>query len=86
MNLFVADPNLGNLSSMHAYGWKKELKTGIYYLRGKAAANAKKFTVETETKKVEVEEKSISIEEQEYKEMLEAARNAEEDDCLMCGS
>tara|TARA_R110002126_G_scaffold94862_5_gene223556 strand:- start:178 stop:2574 length:2397 start_codon:yes stop_codon:yes gene_type:complete len=86
MNLFVADPNLGNLSSMHAYGWKKELKTGIYYLRGKAAANAKKFTVETETKKVEVEEKSISIEEQEYKEMLEAARNADEDDCLMCGS
>ena len=86
MNLFVADPNLGNLSSMHAYGWKKELKTGIYYLRSKPAVNAKKFTIEAEAKKVEVIETQVSIEEQEYREMLQAAKNADEDDCLMCGS
>tara|TARA_R110002073_G_scaffold148366_4_gene301506 strand:+ start:10383 stop:12758 length:2376 start_codon:yes stop_codon:yes gene_type:complete len=84
MNLFVADPNLGKLSSMHAYGWRKELKTGIYYLRSKPAVNAKKFTVEIKTEKVKVD--TISKEEQEYKEMLEAARNSDEDDCLMCGS
>ena len=84
MNLFVSDPNLGNLSSMHAYGWRKELKTGIYYLRSKPAVNAKKFTVEVKSE--EVEEILISKEEQEYKDMLEAARNSDEDDCLMCGS
>ena len=86
MNLFVADPNLGNLSSMHAYGWKKELKTGIYYLRSKPAVNAKKFTIEAEAKKVEVVETKSSIDEREYREMLQAAKNADEDDCLMCGS
>ena len=84
MNLFVSDPNLGKLSSMHAYGWRKELKTGIYYLRGKSAVNAKKFTVEAKTEKVEV--KVISKEEQEYKEMLDSARNSNEDDCTMCGA
>ena len=84
MNLFVSDPNLGNLSSMHAYGWRKELKTGIYYLRSKPAVNAKKFTVEVKSE--EVEKILISKEEQEYKDMLEAARNSDEDDCLMCGS
>ena len=82
MNLFVSDPNLGKLSSMHAYGWRKELKTGIYYLRGKSAVNAKKFTVEAKTEKVEV--KVISKEEQEYKEMLDAARNSDEEICPMC--
>ena len=37
MNLFVGTPTLGSLSSMHLYGWKRELKTGIYYLRSKPA-------------------------------------------------
>ena len=86
MNLFVSDPNLGKLSSMHAYGWRKELKTGIYYLRSKSAVNAKKFTIEAKTEIVKVKETLISKEEQEYKEMLEAARNSDGDDCLMCGS
>ena len=45
-NVFVQDPNYGKLSSMHFYGWKKGLKTGMYYLRSKAAADAIKFTVD----------------------------------------
>ena len=45
-NVFVTDPNYGKLSSMHFYGWKKGLKTGMYYLRSKAAADAIKFTVD----------------------------------------
>ena len=44
-NVFVQDPNYGKLSSMHFYGWKKGLKTGMYYLRTKAAAAAIQFTV-----------------------------------------
>ena len=48
-NVFVTDPNYGKLSSMHFYGWKKGLKTGMYYLRTKAAADAIKFTVDQES-------------------------------------
>jgi len=50
LNLFVQDANFAKLSSMHFYGWKAGLKTGMYYLRTKAAADAIKFTIEAEAK------------------------------------
>jgi ribonucleoside-diphosphate reductase alpha chain len=40
MNLWMAEPNLNKISSMHMYSWKKGLKTGMYYLRTKAASQA----------------------------------------------
>ncbi len=46
MNLFVQDPNFGKLSSMHFYAWKAGLKTGMYYLRSKAAVDPIKFTLD----------------------------------------
>ncbi len=46
MNLFVENVNYGKLSSMHFYAWGKGLKTGMYYLRTKAARDAIKFTVD----------------------------------------
>ena len=46
LNLFVEQPNFAKLSSMHFYTWKKGLKTGMYYLRTKAASDAIKFTVD----------------------------------------
>ena len=46
LNLFIQDANFAKLTSMHFYAWKKGLKTGMYYLRTKAAADAIKFTVE----------------------------------------
>jgi ribonucleoside-diphosphate reductase alpha subunit len=48
LNLFVEQPNYAKLSSMHFYTWKKGLKTGMYYLRTKAAADAIKFTVDAD--------------------------------------
>lgn len=45
MNLFMKDVSFSKLTSMHFYAWKKGLKTGIYYLRTKAASSAIKFTV-----------------------------------------
>ncbi|MEZ7825818.1 MAG: ribonucleoside-diphosphate reductase subunit alpha [Schleiferiaceae bacterium] len=45
LNLFMENPNMGKLTSMHFYAWKKGLKTGMYYLRSKAASSAIKFTV-----------------------------------------
>jgi ribonucleoside-diphosphate reductase alpha chain len=45
LNLFVEAPNMGKLSSMHFYSWSKGLKTGMYYLRSKAAVDPIKFTL-----------------------------------------
>ena len=48
MNVHIQEPNFGKLTSMHFYAWKKGLKTGMYYLRSKSAAEAIKFTVTKE--------------------------------------
>jgi ribonucleoside-diphosphate reductase alpha chain len=50
LNLFMENPNAGKLTSMHFYAWKKGLKTGMYYLRSKAASSAIKFTVSKNAK------------------------------------
>ncbi len=46
LNLFLADPNYGKLTSMHFHAWKQGLKTGCYYLRTKAPVAAQKFTID----------------------------------------
>jgi ribonucleoside-diphosphate reductase alpha chain len=46
LNIHLQEPNFGKLTSMHFYAWKKGLKTGMYYLRTKAATDAIKFTVD----------------------------------------
>lgn len=71
LNLFVSYPNYAKLTSMHFYAWKKGLKTGLYYLRTKAAADAIKFTVD-QTALTMSEEIACS---------LQGAEN-----CLMCSS
>ena len=51
MNLFMENANFGKLTSMHFYAWENGLKTGMYYLRSKAAVDPIKFTVEQEANK-----------------------------------
>lgn len=46
LNIFMENPNFAKLTSMHFYAWKKGLKTGMYYLRTKAAVSAIQFTVD----------------------------------------
>ncbi|KAJ7485312.1 ribonucleotide reductase alpha subunit [Mycena latifolia] len=46
LNVHLPAPTLGQLTSMHFYGWKRGLKTGMYYLRTKPAAQAIQFTVD----------------------------------------
>ena len=48
LNLFVESPDFSKLSSMHFYAWNKGLKTGMYYLRSKAAVDPIKFTLKSE--------------------------------------
>tara|TARA_B100000674_G_scaffold499437_1_gene545592 strand:+ start:8171 stop:10846 length:2676 start_codon:yes stop_codon:yes gene_type:complete len=46
LNLFLSSPSVKALTSMHFYGWKKGLKTGIYYLRSQPSSKAIKFTID----------------------------------------
>jgi len=48
LNIHMIDVTTAKLSSMHFHGWQLGLKTGMYYLRTKAAADAIKFTVEVD--------------------------------------
>ncbi|KAJ2762786.1 ribonucleotide-diphosphate reductase subunit rnr1, partial [Coemansia nantahalensis] len=48
LNIHMDGPNYQKLTSMHFYGWKKGLKTGMYYLRTKPATDAIKFTIDAE--------------------------------------
>jgi ribonucleoside-diphosphate reductase alpha chain len=80
LNIFMENANFGKLTSMHFYGWEKGLKTGMYYLRTKAATDAIKFTVE---KDVVSEPTAKSLEKVES----EAACSLDNpDDCEACGS
>ena len=86
LNLFMQDPDFGKLTSMHFYGWKSGLKTGMYYLRTKSAVNAIQFTLSKEKKENTTEEEAPMTAE-EFKAMVEASKNGgPDDDCLMCGS
>jgi ribonucleoside-diphosphate reductase alpha chain len=58
LNIHIQDPNFGKLTSMHFYAWEKGLKTGMYYLRTKAATDAIKFTVEKQAE-VAIEQANV---------------------------
>jgi len=48
MNIFMYDPSIEKVSSMHAYGWKKGLKTGMYYLRSRPRSKSQQFAIPLE--------------------------------------
>lgn len=60
LNIHLKDPNFGKLTSMHFYAWKKGLKTGMYYLRSTAAADAIQFTLD-KTAMQPVAETKVSV-------------------------
>merc|ERR1711907_522299 len=51
LNIHMIDASTAKLSSMHFHGWQIGLKTGMYYLRTKAATDAIKFTVDVDTQR-----------------------------------
>ncbi len=85
MNIHMIDANAAKVSSMHFYGWKSGLKTGMYYLRTKAAADAIQFTVESKAKN----DPTVTglAERAELTSMEEIACSLDSpDDCLSCGA
>jgi len=101
LNLFIQDANYAKLTSMHFYAWKKGLKTGMYYLRTKAAADAIKFTVDQSflkqpkaaTAEVELEGAlagtlpvhALVADKEEAFDQISCSLD-NPDDCLACGS
>ncbi len=91
LNIHLMDPNFGKMTSMHFYAWKKGLKTGMYYLRTKAATDAIKFTLEKEqTEQPAVKpQQAQANQEEDVKTQNQAAMQCSLDDpegCEMCGS
>jgi ribonucleoside-diphosphate reductase alpha chain len=78
LNIFMENANFGKLTSMHFYGWEKGLKTGMYYLRTKAATDAIKFTVD----KAVVAEPTIQTIEDQQAAIACSLDNP--DSCEMC--
>merc|ERR1719433_971705 len=100
LNIHIAEPNFGKMSSMHFFGWESGLKTGMYYLRTKPAAQAIQFTVDKAKVKDTMsakKEKLISESDQApaaAADLSEVTKNMStlvcsiqnRDECLSCGS
>ena len=76
MNIHMQDANFGKLTSMHFHAWKKGLKTGLYYIRTKAAADAIKFTIVKDEKAIDKDQEQAAMQ----------CSIDNQDDCEMCGS
>lgn len=81
LNIFMENANFGKLTSMHFYGWEKGLKTGMYYLRTKAATDAIKFTID----KSAIAEPTVAKTEEEAQAEITCSLDDPEG-CEMCGS
>jgi ribonucleotide reductase alpha subunit len=99
MNVFIAQPTYKNLSSMHFYGWKKGLKTGMYYLRTRPNVRADQVSIMRKKKSdtniannaassddnVNVNQASALSQEQRQEPPVMACRR-DDPDCLSCGA
>merc|ERR1719205_548948 len=98
LNVHIADPNFGKMSSMHFYGWELGLKTGMYYLRTKPAAQAIQFTVDKSKVKdslsAKKEKAPIDLAPAAASDLSAVTKNMEtlvcsiqnRDECFSCGS
>ena len=95
MNIHIQDPNFGKMTSMHFYAWKQGLKTGMYYLRSKAATDAIKFTLDKDALKKPEAQEAQQVEQtahtadgmsmaQKQSDMQCSLDNP--DECIACGS
>ena len=94
LNIHLQDANFGKMTSMHFYAWKKGLKTGMYYLRTKAATDAIKFTVEKE-KQAQPKPEAVPVAQGQQGTLTQAQLDQQAavqcslddpDGCEMCGS
>ena len=84
LNIHLMNANFGKMTSMHFYAWKKGLKTGMYYLRTKAATDAIKFTV-TKEENVQPKAEELAKATDQNQQAIQCSLDDPED-CEMCGS
>ena len=87
LNLFVDTPTNNKLTSMHFYAWRKGLKTGMYYLRSKAATQAVQFTVEKQGGKTTeplVDTHNLTVVEGTTPAIVEGQVCTMEEGCISC--
>lgn len=91
LNVHMEDPSFAKMSSMHFHAWKRGLKTGMYYLRSRAASQAIQFTVDAEKQKAFREKQKATTANaasgataSEMEELDEL--DFDDDDCIACGS
>ena len=80
LNIYMDKPTMAKLSSMHFYGWKQGLKTGMYYLRSKPATTAQQFTV---SKQIQAQTVSNKEENMKQEEILLCSLD-NRDACMSC--
>jgi ribonucleoside-diphosphate reductase alpha chain len=90
LNVHMQDPNFGKLTSMHFHAWKRGLKTGMYYLRTKAATDAIKFTVDKAAlgqPQTATQQQMAAVSEQRNQNQSDMQCSLDDpDNCEACGS
>jgi ribonucleoside-diphosphate reductase alpha chain len=86
LNLFVDNPTAAKLTSMHFYAWKKGLKTGMYYLRTQAAAQAVQFTVEKQGSRQMEPVVPGAVQASGHDDLLNGGSCSMEDGCVTCSA
>jgi len=89
LNVFMENANAPKLTSMHFHAWRSGLKTGMYYLRTKAATDAIKFTVDKKYKEQPAAEPQEAVaakdvSEMSHEEQVAACSIENGPDCEMC--
>jgi ribonucleotide reductase alpha subunit len=82
MNLFIEDLTFSKFNSMHFYSWKKQLKTGCYYLRTRPAVQAQKFT----TSLIQGGASKVAADPVEDSRLFQIPEQNDEEVCLVCSS
>ena len=86
LNIHLTDCTTAKLSSMHFYGWKKGLKTGMYYLRTRAAADAIKFTVDQQSLAAKSKRDAQDLTTKETAPSVAVRSRESKEECLSCGA
>merc|ERR1712110_655118 len=88
LNIHMTDATTAKLSSMHFHGWQLGLKTGMYYLRTKAAVDAIKFTVDVDSvKRASKAGDSENVKKTAEQKAIETLKAAEpKSACLNCSA
>jgi ribonucleoside-diphosphate reductase subunit M1 len=94
LNVHIAEPSTGKLTSMHFYAWQKGLKTGMYYLRTRPKADAIQFTVDQQqlvadnkAATIDKENTAISLNKKALPQGIKGLDSADDEaDCLNCGA